>query len=759
MSTFTTSPVASPSNESPTFATALRDDVTVRSLSADPASSALPYWNANLGLSISEAAYRRLQTFFRDTARRDPTVGELRILDALDRHGKDSPTRIAVGELTTKSAYLAETWADMMRKHGDIHGIGDPFYGKIPPHSPPCSLTDALSLRVSHPRPGRALLSEPSQEVIAAAEGYTPVARWTIGDEMRSLWIREGVPRYISPPRQGDLILYLPRVGLKSILAFLAAEACLTPPFSGDLCAVAQKSLLLTLTELCPAVDLYADRLFENESAHRSIPVDKLCALPHVKEDGVCDYLLRSPLQQVKAVTEVLKKFGITALVCARARTVGNTVIFIRDPQSKQDIPAVSLPATLLTAMSPVYLYPMEIGLKRSAKSVHTPPSARFPSALPAECGLTPDRHEAVALTVHEGQILPIPDVLLLTATATSILRSAETAFTQTADTVVAVTDRLYSADVVPAGMVLSVSLTVSSPNVLKDGTALAAIMGIYRVASERNLPVEDPSITVAPTEGLLRVTVTAYAADENELSQRFDCPSDRQWHTSAKPSHKESPGFLLPVIRRSYEGCLKALSAALGRDSAARCIIRPLIMDEHETEIFDGSNVPRKETTHSLNPDSVREFCEWMHKWFTPIFCMSEEDTRTLLSESAVVDALKRMIDMGYPVIVLGQSCTPFAELGFLPTALASVKSISPKDSTATITYSFPAEPATRLLRGELLSLRETIGNRSLLSIRLADGTVIPDGFTGKDGKVLGILNGVDTTILSVLCRHSFEI
>ncbi|MBQ3507449.1 MAG: hypothetical protein IJA91_02765, partial [Clostridia bacterium] len=373
--------------------------------------------------------------------------------------------------------------------------------------------------------------------------------------------------------------------------------------------------------------------------------------------------------------------------------------------------------------------------------------------------GLTPDRHEAVALTVHEGQILPIPDVLLLTATATSILRSAETAFTQTADTVVAVTDRLYSADVVPAGMVLSVSLTVSSPNVLKDGTALAAIMGIYRVASERNLPVEDPSITVAPTEGLLRVTVTAYAADENELSQRFDCPSDRQWHTSAKPSHKESPGFLLPVIRRSYEGCLKALSAALGRDSAARCIIRPLIMDEHETEIFDGSNVPRKETTHSLNPDSVREFCEWMHKWFTPIFCMSEEDTRTLLSESAVVDALKRMIDMGYPVIVLGQSCTPFAELGFLPTALASVKSISPKDSTATITYSFPAEPATRLLRGELLSLRETIGNRSLLSIRLADGTVIPDGFTGKDGKVLGILNGVDTTILSVLCRHSFEI
>ena len=90
-------------------------------------------------------------------------------------------------------------------------------------------------------------------------------------------------------------------------------------------------------------------------------------SLPHVEEDGVCDYLLRSPLQQVKAITETLKKFGITATVCGRVRVGGNTVILTRDPQGNRDIPVVSLPATFLATMSPVYLYPMGISLKQGS--------------------------------------------------------------------------------------------------------------------------------------------------------------------------------------------------------------------------------------------------------------------------------------------------------------------------------------------------------------------------------------------------------
>ena len=770
MSTLTTPPVAPDAANDRAFSPALWDNVTVRNLLTNPVATVLPRLNADLGLQLRETACLRVQEFFRDAAHRDPTVGELRLLDALDRHGRDDPTRIAVEELTTKSQFLAETWADMMRCHGERHGVGDPFRRKKVTHAPPCTLTDALALssREETEAPtgtARALLAAPWQEAVAATQGYTPVARFLVGEENRSLWVRRGAPRYVSPARTGDMILYLSRAELPRLLGFLEAEAAMTPPFSGCLCAVAQKSLLLTLAELAPAMDLYADRVADNTALPGILPVDALCALPTVADGGVCDYLIRSPLQQVQSVIEALKRFGIAVTICGRVREAGNTVIFTRDPNGKNDIPVVSLPAALLSSMSPVYLHPMKVRLKQAPDAPSSPELARYPSPLPGEEGVTPDRHEAVALTLHGGQVLAIPEVNLLTATVTATVRRADTAFTQAADTVVAATDRLLSADAHPEDMILSVSLTVPSAKELKDGTALAAIMGIYRVAAERDLPVEDPAIMVAPTEGLLRVTVTVHAENKAEDTEPLDFPPDRQWRNSGEPRHKDAPGFLFPVIRRPYEGCLKALSAALGRDAAARCILRPLVMDTKEVEIpvtpeNDAAEAASsKEIYYALNPASVQELCKWMRQWFTPVFCMNEEDTRTLLSEPAVTETLTELIGKGYPVIVLGQSCKPFAELGYLPAALSSIRTVSVNPPTATVTYSFPAEPSTRLLRGDLLSVCETTGEKTLLTVHLPDGTLIPDGFTGKDGKVLGILNGVDTTVLPLLRKHNFEI
>ncbi len=767
MSTFSNSPLVQPTAEGHAFATVPTDDVLVHNLRTGDAPGMLSRLNADLGMQLSESTYKRIQSFFRDTARRDPTVGELRLLDGLDRHGKDSPARIAVGEFITESPVLAETWADMMQKHGAIHGVGHTFRGKDATAAPPCTLTDALALTgrylhslAPHRASSRVLVSTPAQEAMASAEGYTPVARMLAGKETLSLWTRNQAVFPVAPPRAGDFILYLPRAELTKIRAFLAEESRKVRPALHDIRAVAEKSLLLTLAELCPGMDLYAHRLTGDTPSDGTLPVDALCSFPTVEPDGVCDFLLRVPVKQVQAATEALKQLDITSVVCGQAKNGGNTVIHLRDAQNARDIPVAKLSTAFLAAMGAVYLHRFLV--ERSTSVPPHPaitPMTRLPSALPDESGMTPENREAVALTLHEGQILPIPDVLHLTTTASSILRRADMAFAQAAETVVAVTDRLFSADVSPENMILSVLLTLPSTESLKDGAVLAAIMGIYRVAAERGLPVEDPAITVAPTEGLLRVTVTAHAADENELSERFDCPPDRQWRASVEPCHKESPGFLLPVIRHSYEGCLKALSAALDRDAAARCVIHSVVMDEHEADIPEGSDAPRKETIYTLNPDSVKELCEQMQGWLTPIFCMSEADTRTLLSDPSVLDSLNRLIDIGYPVIVLGESCKVFAEHGFLPAALTHMQSLPIARRKATVTYAFPAEPSTRLLRGRLLSASAIADARHLLTLRLSDGTSVPDGFVGRNGRVLGILNGVDTTLLPLLRKHSFEI
>lgn len=767
MSTFSNTPFPRPTAEGHAFATVSTDDVLVQNFRTGDAEATRARLNTDLQMQLSEHAFARIQAYFRDTARRDPTVGELRLLDALDRHGRNTPARIAVGEFLTASPMLAETWADMMQKHGALHGVGHTFRGKDPIAAPPCSLTEALALigRYLHTletarAPSRLLLSSPSQEAMACAEGYTPVACMTVGEETLSAWTRRVAVFPVAPPRTGDCIFYLPRADLSKVQALLEEEAQKARPALQDIRAVAEKSLLLTLGELCPGVDLYAHRFTADTPADGTLPVDTLCAFPTVEPNGVCDFLLLVSVKQMQTVNASLKRLDISATVCGQVRKDGNTVIHVRDGQNVRDIPAAKLPTAFLSAMSPVYLHRFKAELSRSvATSPTLVPITRLPSSLPRESGLTPDRLEAVALTLHEGQILPIPEANALMATASSVLRKADMAFSQAAETVVRVTDRLISADVAPENMVLSVALTVPSSEALKDGAVLSAIMGIYRVAAERGLPVEDPAITVAPTKGLLRVTVTAHAEDENGLAKQHGCSADRQWRASGKPCHKESPGFLLPVVHRPYEGCLKALSAALNRDDPARCIIHPIIMDEHEIEIPTDSDTPRKETRYSLNPDSVKKLCEQMQGWVTPIFCMSEADTRMLLFHPTVAEALHRMIDMGYPVIVLGQSCKPFAEQGLLPSVLASVGEISVKQSTATVTYTFPAEPSTRLIRGRLLAPKETAAIRHLLNIRLPGGVTIPDGFISTNGKVLGILNGVDTTVLPILRKHNFEI
>ena len=66
-----------------------------------------------------------------------------------------------------------------------------------------------------------------------------------------------------------------------------------------------------------------------------------------------------------------------------------------------------------------------------------------------------------------------------------------------------------------------------------------------------------------------------------------------------------------------------------------------------------------------------------------------------------------------------------------------------------------------TRLLRSDLLTPISLPGeeNSHLLTLRLSDGTVIPDGFVGRNGKVLGLLGGIDTSLLPTLYKNNFEI
>jgi hypothetical protein len=377
----------------------------------------------------------------------------------------------------------------------------------------------------------------------------------------------------------------------------------------------------------------------------------------------------------------------------------------------------------------------------------------RFPSPCAKANGLTPDGHELVALTLHEGRVLAIPEAQTVMSAAVACVPTEGMGYTAAAEAAAAATDALAELGVKPEAMVLSVSVTLRKGVELADSRLPEVLCGLYRLAADRSIPIDDPIISAEDGDGTdLRVSVVAWARDPAVCAEPA-LIRDRQWKASGCPVHKESPCFLLPVLRRSYEDSLQALSAALNRDFGAGCEIRPVLIDAAVTEAAD-------QTVPHLNADSVKELCERIFNRQIPVFAMSEEDTRTLLTEPAVSESLNRLTEWGYPLLVLGESCKPFAEQGFLPACLTDLTDLPAAGTAATVTYRLAADSATRLIRGRLLAPADAEGQEPLLTLHLPDGTRIPDGFTGRDRKVLGLLNGLDTAILPLLRgKHRFDL
>lgn len=794
-------PVTPPPPTEPAFPMTPTDDVVVRNF-GKAQGSAVAKLNADFELRLEEQEFLRLQHIFRDLLKRDPTAGELRLLDALDRAGKGQPHREAVGELYTDSPAIVEAWADMMAKHTALHSPHGIRRSEPDRPAPPCTFAEALTLigRYLH-RTGATLpvtdggknsdgrtvvLSALWQEADALTEGYIPVARMQVGDGFRSVWVRKGAPLTETPERSGDFFLYLRRITPSAITCLVQKERQKSRSTLGAIRAVANRSLLDTVLTLCESAELYPDRLTAVGKATFGgrVETDILCNRPTPAPDGTADYVLRIPLKRVREMTDILKEMKLEATVIGQVRSGDKTVIRMRNRMGTQDIPAVELPSSLIREFPAMGLHRRHAEASGNTSPVSTPAVTRLPAADLREDGMTPDSREIVALTVHGAPLMMISEVHLLMGTAAVTVTAEETGYKSAMKAISSAMEPLTDVGITPVDIRLSVTLTASDGENAPGDQTVEILCGLYRFAAKRGISIDDPVMTVCPAAEnntpSVTLTVAAWAKD------KAVCESlpyaDAQWHASGKPVHKESPCFLLPVLHRSCEGSLKALTAALNRDSGAGCVIRPVAIDRMEVEIpiepavetpvepiaepctvsdiaSEPVPVTRKEIRQMLNPDSVKGLCEQMFQWKTPIFAMSEADARMLLSEPAVVDALTRLTAYGYPFIVLGSACKPFAELGFLPAPLSHVEAIPTAGTPVTVTYRHPVDAVTRLPRTDLLAPVGDMGEvKSLLTLTLSDGTTVPDGFVGQDGKVLGLLNGVDTATVPLLRKHTFE-
>lgn len=467
---------------------------------ADAPEEAYKKLNADFSLSLDGHSFRRLQKLFCTVLHRDPTAGELCILDTLDREGQDLPRREAVGELYTNSDALAETWADMMAKHAELFAAAGQFRKdtRVPP---PCTFEEALTLvgRYLHraglvtplsdglPFGGKnsdgriTVLTSPVQEANAIAEGYTRLQTLDFEGTTRSVWVRHGAAMVVTPEKVGDFLVLLHGPSPEALASVLEHERKKSHPAVGAVCALAGRSPLEAVKTLCNGADLYPARFPARDDESQDGPVHllRLCRI----SDKSSDYLLRVPAKKVKELSEALRAAAIAAVSVGQVKSGGHIRIYLR--QGEKDVPVADLTADLLRTYPATALY------------------RRHVEVIPAPA-------EIPAVTV-----LPLPDVGLLAVSTAVTVTSEGTGYAAAMQAVAAAVAPLIKDGTSTRHVHLSVALTAADGEGAHGNMTLEVLCGLYRAAAEGGMAVEDPAFTVAPVaEGqapAVRLSVVAY--------------------------------------------------------------------------------------------------------------------------------------------------------------------------------------------------------------------------------------------------------
>ncbi len=476
--------------------------IVVRHFAHAPA-EAYKKLNTDFGLSLDGHGYARLQKLFRTVLKRDPTAGELCLLDALDRETRDLPRREALGELYTDPPAIAETWADMMAKHTELFAAAG-LLRKERRVPPPCTFEEALTLigrylyRAGLVTPlsdglpfggknsdGRtAVLCSPAREADAIAEGYALVRRVELGTATRSIWVRRGPAMAVTPEKSGDFLVCLHAPDPTALASVLEGERKKSRPAVGAVAALSSRSPLETVLTLCEGADLYPVRLprAPEETCDGPAALLRLCRRPGLAADTRPGYLLRVPVKKVRELSETLRAAGIVAVSVGQVKSGGRVRVLMR--QGDKDIPVANLAADTIRAYPATALY------RRRAEAVAA---------------------EAVAPAV----VLPLPEEGLLMAASEATVTREGTGYATAMETVSAAVAPLTEGGVSTRDIRLSVKLTASDGEGAHGSRALEILCGLYRAAAEGGMAVEDPVFTVkSPAEGqepAVYLSVAAY--------------------------------------------------------------------------------------------------------------------------------------------------------------------------------------------------------------------------------------------------------
>lgn len=438
------------------------------------------YINQSLQLQFENIEYAHLKSYFHQIVKKNPTTGELILLDAL---AKNTPwaEKIACGELFCRHPIIAETWQDIMSAQYAQNGV-----------TTPVTLDDILSL------PRKKLIAKgllPKEDILpffpssqnVHALSLHHVATHEILSSRRMLGhmveCETPPPQGFDPqPKIGDAILLIPHANQNDILAFLQQHKCTS--YIKNYCLVAQDSLLKNAISLAQDEGLYIqmDTFLGSPSQPNTSRMRLYTqACEQGCKQGFCHVLIRTAPNIENALIFELAKYGFLAYHYAlttkapRVLMVDRGVNILHLPTDFLQKP---LPPRLMS-----YSLPDKVSLTHPSATPHLLSIPRV-NKLSAHGVLL--SHMTISLDdTHEGYAAMLQSVLTLVGKLANVGVPYHT---------------------IHLSPIINYQGHPTSP------LLLSALCGLYRISCELGIPVEHHELHMTPTPNAPNLILSLYA-------------------------------------------------------------------------------------------------------------------------------------------------------------------------------------------------------------------------------------------------------
>ena len=456
--------------------------------------SQLQKMKIDLSLSMSDEALEFCANYYRTAEKRDPLIGELRLLDTLTAKLAPSPATISIEEFKTNNRFLAETYEDLIEKRRILY----------PDATYPVTLSEAMTVADSyleragkqHGLPRRTLLLEDnrhSKRIPGKRAGFG------ISGSRHQLRVlhKNGLA---GNPEQGDaLILFVPKSGKSAVqyqrnMSQLLRAMGNTAPWK-RLYTVRSGGLLPSLLlQSTTGLRIDVARLSENDDMISLIPLTEAF---HGSRFAIL------PTEDAKPIMEKAEEYDIHA-ICFASVTDNDRITVTAHKEELFSLKMGFLRALLQA--TPVCARLANEKEDDRARVRHTPTSA-------ASCAylLTQSEHP-------DTETAQISDALCATAFCAPEESFCKNAFYTALSPIVtlAASGKAYTEQRLAVGFTLPESIHDSEETV---GDCLAAILGIYRLQAELGIPAAASSLLTDPEQVHPQFTVYSAVSEGKSIS------------------------------------------------------------------------------------------------------------------------------------------------------------------------------------------------------------------------------------------------